>query len=117
MADEITKLTKTFATLSAQIGSLPSVDSLMLNKKRAPTEAFPADSTQVGLLTSVDPLMLYKMSTDTERFPTVIAFVRFLLRGDFLLYNQTAVWIKTFLSFTEWRSLFPDMDSLVLNET
>ena len=69
-------MAKGLSTHITFIGSLSSMNSLMLNKSYVIGEGFPTVNTIKGLFSSVTiPSMTYKRSVLLEGFPTVNAFV------------------------------------------
>ena len=69
-------MAKSLSTHLTFIGSLSSMDSLMLNKSYVVSEGFPTVDTIEGLFSSVTvPSMACKRSVLLEGFPTVSAFV------------------------------------------
>uniref|UniRef100_A0A8D0HP28 Uncharacterized protein n=1 Tax=Sphenodon punctatus TaxID=8508 RepID=A0A8D0HP28_SPHPU len=120
MGSEMRTLAKAFPTLSAGIGPLSCVDSLMGSESILPAKVFPTLSAGIGPLSRVGSLMSSEMLSLTKAFPTFSAGIGLFSRVDSLMGSEKLLQPKAFptLSAGIWPlscvdSLMSDKLSLV----
>lgn len=86
---------ETFATKTACIRLLPSVDPVVLNQGGFVSEAIPTLRADVGLLARVDSLVPEEVGTDVEAFFTDVALVGLLPCVDAHVFDKVGIVAET----------------------
>lgn len=90
--DQVVVLAEGLSTLITGVRLLPSVSSVMQDKRRVPLEALAAFGTFIQLLSRTATPAFTRRRTQGEKVPKVLTFTQFLPSGhDFLLAKRGKV--------------------------